>query len=258
MGSHQHPTLSSFHFSLQHHTTAIDYLGRTTTLNSSKHHTHYRRLLSICSSSPSSSCWVSLRKQPLLAAGSANPCTTNGTKLSLRDGYLITMSHTQLLMIVPSLRPLSRTTGKPRFPSHMVTGTPLSSAHTSSRRVSRPRTLPQITPRALSLRLRSIGTRLRTRPRTRGRALRIGSLTAGPSHNSRPSQTTMASQFLNPVPEILFSRRYAPAMRPLPKRLARLLHIPATGFTNPGLSLISRSGSICMASPLLNPPPATS
>merc|ERR1711900_74741 len=118
--------------------------------------------------------------------------------------------------------------------------------------------VPQITPRALSLRLRSIGTRLRTRPRTRGRALRIGSLTAGPSHNSRPSQTTMASQFLNPVPEILFSRRYAPAMRPLPKRLARLLHIPATGFTNPGLSLISRSGSICMASPLLNPPPATS
>merc|ERR1712225_189111 len=125
-------------------------------------------------------------------------------------------------------------------------------------KVSRPRTLPQTTLRVLSLRSRSIGMRLRTRPKTLGRVLRIGFLTAGLSHSSRPSQTSMVSLFLSPVPEILFSRRYAPAMRLLPKRLARLLRTPATGFTNPGLSLISRSGSIYMAFPLRNQPPATS
>ena len=61
-------------------------------------------------------------------------------------------------------------------------------------------------------------------------------------------------QSLNPATVTPSSRKPAPTMKLSPRRLARLPRIRATGFTSPGASLTSRSGSIPMAFPLLSPP----
>jgi len=121
-------------------------------------------------------------------------------------------------------------------------GIPTSLETSLLKRVLRPRTQRHRVKTAWLHRSRTTGTKPKTRLRALGAVLRIGSLTAGPSLNSRLSLISTASQYLNHASVILFSQALDLDMKPLHKRLVRLRATRETGCTPLGQNPISKHG----------------